>query len=563
MILKKTTLSVVASIAVISMIGLSGCGDNKGSSQTSSSSSSSSSTSGGQPQEKVSTITAVDGFLIGKFKKALSVTVNGKTYKSEITIGSHGLITFKGVDIKQGKGDIVVPKGIAKVDSDNDGKVSDADKDLAIEMSAPSNASVISPLTTLLIQMKAEGVAIPAGFEVAVLNFNPVTQVKGDATAQKLIVLNEVLKTSMAVVTPAEFVKVDVAGLMKAKTLKDVNIDTLVAKLPESVKAKAGAKAKIIKSILPIAKGLKAGVNFQTLIVAISDGGQTLQQAFHTAAPTLVTSDSVSPSAIVSSVMVSGLKSTSITYITNVINTVSTSIASVKAENYEAVVEVTPEPVEEEESTTSSSGGATTSSGGATTTSSGGTPPTITNPKLTLTGGKVKLGSVEANITGSTFSDINISHTNDASSFYNISLTGLSGDKNFTDKALTFTITVTNKADNTDFVKMEVQNAKLTKSGNTFTTNFPTTTKIVLTEDQNGTEKRYSRDIKTAMSNNDLSFNLQTIIDNFNDPDITNGFNRMKGYLNTPNKSYTLKAEVSVSGVDLDLSTITGTINVN
>jgi len=562
MILKKTTLSVVASIAVIAMIGLNGCGDSKGSSQTSGSSSSSSGSSG-QPQEKISTITAVDGFVIGTFNDGLSVTVDGKTYKSEKQIGQYGVITFKGVDIKQGTGIIVVPKGAAKIDSDNDGKLSKADKDLPIEMSAPSTASVISPLTTLLVQMKAEDVDIPAGFEAAVLNFNPVTQVtKNDALSQKLIVLNEVLKTAMAVVTPAEFVKIDVAGLMKAKTLKDLNIDTLVAKLPDSIKAKAGAKAKIIKSLLPIASGLKPGVNFETLIVAISDGGQTLQQAFHTAAPTLVASDSVSLSDIASSVMVSGLKSTSVTYITNVITTVNTSTVSVQSENYTAVVEVAPEPIEKEPTSSSSSSSSSSSTSG-----SSYVPP-VANPVLTVT--KASFGNKDVTISGTTMSSVEINTTksdeNNLTKFFDIDLTdGLTTSKSFTSTNAKLDIKLVDDANTSKYVEITVSDVKLEATApSTFKTTIPTSSVIKIVDNVNGSSTK-TGSLSTEVSTSDLSFNFQSILDKVNPadkPNVDSSINTMNSYfLSSPNgKDFTITT--TLSGTGFDTLTISGPVKV-
>ena len=580
MILKKTTLSLVTSIAIISMMGLSGCKDDKGHGIKTG-------TPTPTPTQKVSTIIAVDGFIIGTFKKPLEVTVNGKTYKSETTIGKHGLITFKGVNIREGKGIIVVPRGVAKVDSNNDGKLNNSDKKLPIEMSAPSTAYVISPLTTLLVKMKAEKATIPAGFESAVLNFNPVTQVKGNDQAKKLIVLNEVLKTAMAddSVTPAELVKVDVAGLMKARTLKDVNVDTLVAKLPASVKAKAAAKAKVIKSLLPIHTGLKPQVDFETLIVAISDGEQTVKEAFHTAAPTLVPSDNLSHSDILSRVMVSGLKTTSQDYIENVIKTTTDATESIKGENYD-VQEVAPEPIEKEptsssssssstsssssstsssSSSTSSSGGSTSSSGwsgssSSSTSSSGG----IATPTLTLTNATITLGS-NLNITvdsSGNFDDINITKTNDASPFYNISLTGQTGNGiDFTDKEASGTIELINDTSGTK-VTMYITKAYVTRNGTQITTKFKkNVTHLKVVEVKNGSTKSFEKDIQTDMTNTDLSFNVQTIIDSLNDSQITNSFNDLKGRLNTAG-AYTLKADISISDVTVTPTHIEGKINI-
>ena len=129
----------------------------------------------------------------------------------------------------------------------------------------------------------------------------------------------------------------------------------------------------------------------------------------------------------------------------------------------------------------------------------------------------------------------------------------------FSDTSVNFFAKITNKADDTDYVELEVIGAMVSSTGSSnFTTKLSTTTIIKLKEVKDGAVSTYQRAMKKTISDADLHFNLQDIVDNLDNSNITAGLNRMKGYLNVANRSYDV--EMKITG--LGNPSISGTINV-
>ncbi|MCK4440385.1 MAG: hypothetical protein KAU90_00170, partial [Sulfurovaceae bacterium] len=312
-----------------------------------------------------------------------------------------------------------------------------------------------------------------------------------------------------------------------------------VEQLPESVKAKAAAKAKVIQSILPIFDGLKAEVNFQTLIVSISDGGKTLKEAFHQAAPTLVTSNTVDINSIISSVMKSNLISESQNYIKNVITTTNSNIISIQGENYtdikvveeEAIKEITPTPT-----------------------------PTPTLAVLSIS--KASFGDRNVNISNGNMTAIELSKSGDSnlSKLFDINLIDTTTTKNFNSTDAKLDINIVNDYNTSRKINFTISGIKIEATNpSTFKTTFDTTTHLKFVDDVNGIVKIFNGNMANIVVYNELVFDLNTIINNSNNSTGARAkIKDIEDYLQNISNDRNFTINITLSGLNFETFRITG-----
>ena len=267
---KNLKLSVVTSV-LLSMSIFSGCGG------------------GGGSASAVSTnIQAADGYIVDLNGTAATALCGTTTYKSNLTVGTAGKLTFPDVTLT-GDCTVTVAKN-AFIDSNNDGIFDPADKQVGFAMKSTGDAKYVSPLTTLVVAQKAQGKDVTA-LKALANNFDPVAAASTVATTtdsaemlkiQKLMLLSEVLKSSLGA---GSLTETDIREInTSAYTDDSVDIDTLDvnATLPTAIQSKTvvSKKANAIKAVVKILDKIDTSkVDVDTLVVSMSDGDQNLSTA--------------------------------------------------------------------------------------------------------------------------------------------------------------------------------------------------------------------------------------------------------------------------------------------
>lgn len=229
-----------------------------------------------------------DGYIIKLLSPATATCNNAQEYNSSMSVGEKGRILFDTVLTPDCN--ITIASGTI-IDSNNNG-IYDAgiDKELQFSMKAPADATYISPLTTLLMVKLEKGEDVST-LKNMVKDFDPVSAISkvqnGTASnieeSKKLISLMEILKSSMESNASADNLNdINISSVTDTNIdFKDFNISTCIANLPANLKEKAIAKATLIKNIIELLKSIDSNIiDMETLGVAISDGGMTLQDAF-------------------------------------------------------------------------------------------------------------------------------------------------------------------------------------------------------------------------------------------------------------------------------------------
>ena len=267
---KNLKLSVVTSV-LLSMSIFSGCGG------------------GGGSASAVSTnIQAADGYIVDLNGTAATALCGTTTYKSNLTVGTAGKLTFPDVPLT-GDCTVTVAKN-AFIDSNNDGIFDPADKQVGFAMKSTGDAKYVSPLTTLVVAQKAQGKDVTA-LKALVNNLDPVAAASSVATAtdpaeklkiQKLMVLSEVLKTSLGTASVSESTVADINTTTYTDVTTDLDTLDVNATLPTAIQSKTvvSKKANAIKAVVKILDKIDTSkVDVDTLVVSMSDGDQNLSTA--------------------------------------------------------------------------------------------------------------------------------------------------------------------------------------------------------------------------------------------------------------------------------------------
>ena len=246
-----------------------------------------------------------DAYIIKLQTPAIAVCNNGESYQSSLSVGTKGKILFD--ETLTADCNITVAKG-AIMDSNNNGELDANDKELEFDLKAPANVTFITPLSTLLLEKKEKGEDV-ADFEALIKDFDPVETGNSvvnqsgldKVQTQKLMVLVEVLKTSMKTVSSTEIMNIDLSPVVTtsiSETLDDLSVDDLVQNLPEIIQAETKENATIIKNVvnhLDDIDGTK--VNLASYMTNISDGGTNIEYAIKGSLKegvTLTNSDTIS-----------------------------------------------------------------------------------------------------------------------------------------------------------------------------------------------------------------------------------------------------------------------------
>ena len=517
-----------------------------------------------------SNITLADGYGIGKLLKAAKVTCGTTTYESELTFGTKGLLTFKGINLADANcGTITLEANSSKIDRNNDGKEDANDTLLTFEMSTPSDAKYVTPLTTLLVEKIKAGASAAdvAAFKAMVLDFNPVsaaTDVAGltgsaKLKIQKLMVSMEVLKVAMK--AKANVTGLDLNLITSAdenETLGDFNVSSLVSTLPATLQSEVKSKAETILSVVELLDTLDpAKVDLAKFMVSISDGGQTLIEAFRaaikdaTVASTIT--DTTSFTTIMTNVVNAGIDTSTVTNIANNFTAINSNVESINNGDFNVTRIIN----------------STIFNGGNDNNTTGGDDNNVTpdaNATVLTLGETLTLGSKSVAIAKDTPFELNVSSSDVLSDFYNIKLLETKVNKTFDAQTVGLQINVTNKADANDSVEMTLTGATLsTTDGVSLQTKFTTATVVGATEKVAGTTRSSSAAFPSELTNGDLSFDVQTIVDTIDNTKVNNAIGRMNGYLQTAGKSYDVSIELTdlnTSVLTTDFTTITGVITV-
>ena len=158
---------------------------------------------------------------------------------------------------------------------------------------------------------------------------------------------------------------------------------------------------------------------------------------------------------------------------------------------------------------------------------------------------------------------------NNLSEFYNISLTNAIANNPFEETSIGLIVQVTNRADSNDFVKLTINNMFVSNNNSEgLKSRITSDTEVRVDETINGETRSYIANLSSGFDRiyDGLTINVQDIIDDVNSPQITNGLNRMNGYLHTAGKRYSVSMSftgLDSSGMTMDFTDISGYINVN
>ena len=237
-------------------------------------------------QELAKSKSIVDAYIIKLLKPVIAVCANGKTYQSSLKVGKKGKIIFDKFPVGT-ECTITVASG-ATIDSNNNGKVDETDTILAFDMIGSSSDTHITPLTTLLIKKRLNGVNVEV-FQKMIQNFDPVVAPNRIITnrgiekvkIEKLIVLAEVLKVSMKQFSDiSQLTLSGIINTQSGETIEDLDIDKLIQNLPSEIKENLRKRANSTKKLLTMLKNLdQTKISLNDFFVAFSDGGKGIEDA--------------------------------------------------------------------------------------------------------------------------------------------------------------------------------------------------------------------------------------------------------------------------------------------
>jgi len=246
------------------------------------------SSSDGSNNEKT-TKNGADGYIV-KLSSPAKAFCGGITYESDLVVGDKGLITFTGVTLPDNC-HIFIPEG-ATIDSNNNGVLDATDKVLNFSMKGPSDASFISPLTTLLLEKEAKGEDVTE-FKKMVKDFDPVASALNIANSsgenkiklQKLMLLMEVLKTAMNESPNGNISNIDISSIISTESnelIDDFNLSVLYSSFPTSLQSIVETKADSIKKFIKTIDSLDLSkIDINSFYIKMSDGGENIEDAIN------------------------------------------------------------------------------------------------------------------------------------------------------------------------------------------------------------------------------------------------------------------------------------------
>jgi hypothetical protein len=489
---KFTKLSLIASSAILGTALLTGCGSNG------TASSSSSSTTVDQ--------TPSDGY----FAKVISQKSDGTTKSDE----NKTKYTFD----KLSNGTTKLLPG-SYIDVDNSGDLNTSvDKELKFEMKSIASATVMTPLTSIVVEKAVKSGTTDFSSETElkignldVATFDPIKTLQSGTLSDEIINAIKLNKTIAAIAQESS----GSASMKDLSALSDVNISATSFDLNNSVQ-----NAGIDSTLLTIAEtAAKDATSFVTLVKEARDNGVDVKNLvasfddkdkFYEEANNAVTSIQETNSSYTSTIL---------TDINDSKTAYSTAAAAL--------------------------------------------------PARLFTGSQFSLGDQNVSLVSGTFShEITTEENASVADFYNIAFKGATVSKavSATDANLSIKVST----ENNQSVCLTISGAQIKSADDnksvvvTLPTNATITAKqqnLPALQDVIGTS--VSGTLNSEMVNTDLSFNLETLLDNTSSSKITDAVEALDAYL-AKSSEYDVNITIELaSTLKTDYTSITGTVMAN
>jgi len=230
-----------------------------------------------------------DGYVI-KLQSPIEAQCGGGVfYQSNLNMGAKGEVFFSDADLSDNC-KLIVPSD-AIIDSNNNGRYDNSDKTVGFIMKGDADGTFITPLTTLLLSKKVKGEDTKV-FKEMVQHYNPVSAASAVGfytgekknQVQKLIILTEVLKIAMK--EGADISVIDLTQILSNINFKDMDMGRLMGGLSGDIQNRIfdALKASGIQNLVGLLDKFDTSkVNLNTLMVNISDGGKSLNDAIREA----------------------------------------------------------------------------------------------------------------------------------------------------------------------------------------------------------------------------------------------------------------------------------------
>ncbi|DAB30826.1 MAG TPA: hypothetical protein CFH84_01760 [Sulfurimonas sp. UBA12504] len=489
----------------------------------------------------ITTKNVADGYVVDLNGTAATAVCGTTTYSSSLTVGTQGSIEF--TDATLDENCTITVDSNAFIDTDLSSTFNTGDKQIGFALKAPGDAQYVSQLTTLVVDKKVKADALPEGdakvaalaeaadLKTAVKSFNPVTaattvaaSTSTDAqknTAQKLMVLAEVLKTAMKSATSSDVADINVTTFTNDSNLTDLNVtETLPLSITTNttVNAAIEAKAATIKEVATILDKIDTTkIDVDKLVVAMSDGDANLTTALSSSVQTGTT---FTADTNLSTIVKSDVNTSTLTELVNTVTTINTAVTTANI-----AVAATP-------------------------------------AKLTL-GSALKMGSKTITLTNGTFTTT-ASKDDNLTNFFAIELPSATVNKGLSEQNLTFTTSITNKADSGDVVTLTINGVKLVNVDSIISVTIPTGTSINIDETVNNDESNFDGETGSALTYTGLKFDISSIIGTLGTNAVNEGIAHMNDRLSaSAGKVYDVNITLDTSsGLTTDYKTITGTVTV-
>ncbi len=472
---------------------------------------------------------SVGAYLIGIMNNKAIVDINGTIYKSRAKIGKNGTIIFDGIDLSAYPNSIIsILPNSAQIDINNNGNLDNEDIDLSFELKAPSDAKFITPLTTLLVEKNAEGEDVTL-FKQMTVNFNPSTSASNvvllsgieKVKMQKLMILMEIIRISLQNgIALKDIAKIDLSSIIhtaNGEKLKDFDISRLTANLPDNIRNKVLVKAKSLLSIIELLDLIDpTKINLSKFMLNLTLGGKTIKEAFALSINPklgLNISFNMPMASIFSSIAIPGLNIDLINKIADNLNTINKNLLNINNGNFNDIVDID------------------------------NTELMSLIPTKIKFANHIKFGSKYIYVEKGKPFTIVLGSKNKIQDFYNISFGNVKVKSKFKDQNISLNFNI---SDGNNYINLELLGVKVSTDENlSLQTKITNSTEVKLKEKKNGEIKIYHDRFTSEIVNNDLSFNLETVINALDNSNINSGLDKLNSYLKTTGKEYNISIEVN------------------
>jgi hypothetical protein len=491
-------------------------------------SSSSSSSNSDSSSSKTTEKNVADGYII-KLSTPAKAYCKDANYTTS-TIGAKGLITFSDVELSNDCL-IHIEKG-AIIDSNNNRKIDNNDKNLTFDMKGYANGRYISPLTTLLIIKKEKGEDV-SDFEKLVLNFDPVesasliNQKSGakKTEIQKLLTLTELLKNSISDqnISISELGDINLSSITSTavnESISDFDITKLTSSISNStIKNKLEAKIKTMASILELFDTLDSSkVDLSTLFVNISDGGKNIKESIISSLHSGVKlTDNNSLDSIISDIIIenSNMTPSIKSEIINNFNILDGYINNMKDGNFSNISRIFSHNFLS----------------------------SLFAKNFIESDNIIKFGTQSVDIIDNKFTT-SFPAVQNLDDFLKVSLFDTLPEEDFPADKFTIIFNIENKADTTDYVNLKIIDGNISRVNGQLHTGFNRDTNISIKDSHNGMLTKYTKSLKKNFAYNGFYIDIYALLSSLNDSDINSGLDRMRGYFNTAGKGYTVSIQI-------------------